>query len=94
MTKLVCTLFISDEYNHVRAGLPPFLLLAAEDDMPGINEQAGAMETALETAGAPVEGAIIPRRDHFNIVHYIGTPEDFSTQTMYDWLISIFTDEG
>jgi acetyl esterase/lipase len=80
--------------NHVRAGLPPFLLLSAEDDMPGINEQAGAMKLTLETTGVPVESVTIPRRDHFNIVHYIGAPADLATQTMYNWLISIFTNEA
>jgi arylformamidase len=75
--------------NHVRAGLPPFLLIFAENDLPGLPAQAKAMKTALESVNVPVESAMIPQRDHFDIIHRIGARGDVATQTMHNWLVAV-----
>ncbi len=75
--------------NYVRAGLPPFLLLFAESDLPGIATQAKAMKAALESFNVLVESAMIPHRDHFDIVHQIGAPSDTATQIMCDWMMTV-----
>ncbi len=80
--------------NHVRAGLPPTLLLFAENDLPAIPAQAEAMKIALETVGVPVELAMIPNRDHFNIIHHIGAPDDIATETIYGWLVTVLDLDG
>lgn len=75
--------------NHVRSGLPPFLLLCAQDDLPGLPGQAQAMASALQAEGVPVESAVIENRNHFDIIHYIGSPGDVATQTMFGWMKSL-----
>jgi acetyl esterase/lipase len=74
--------------NHVRAGLPPFLLLSASDDLPDLPEQAQVMARALRAEGVLVERVVIDNRDHFNIIHHIGSPGDVTTQTMYGWIMT------
>jgi acetyl esterase/lipase len=80
--------------NHVRAGLPSTLLLFAENDLPAIPAQAEAMKIALDSVGIPVERAMIANRDHFNIIHHIGAPDDVATETIYDWLVTVLDMDG
>ena len=72
--------------NHVRAGLPPFLLLSAESDLPGLSKQAETMTAALQAVDVSVETRVVANRDHFNIVHHLGSSGDAATQIIGDWL--------
>lgn len=72
--------------NHLRAGLPPFLLLWAENDFPQLSGQAKSMQEALQSIGVPVECAELPQRDHFSITHHIGRQGDMATKIINEWL--------
>ena len=72
--------------NHLRPGLPPFLLLWAENDFPQLSGQAKRMQEALQSVAVPVECAEVPQRDHFDITHRIGTRGDMATTLMTEWL--------
>ena len=51
---------------HVRAGAPPFLILGAENDLPGFLPDAKKFADALTRTGNPrVQRWIVPERDHF-----------------------------
>lgn len=73
--------------NHLRANLPPFLLLWAENDYPRLSRQAKQMAEALQRLGVPVESAELPQRDHFSITHRIGTRGDKAIEIIYNWLL-------
>ncbi|MGB0388252.1 MAG: alpha/beta hydrolase [Ardenticatenaceae bacterium] len=77
--------------NHVRAGLPPFLLIWAENDLPQLATQAEGMKAKLEAVGVPVEGAEIPGCDHFNIIQNMDWPGDEGKPIISAWMKKIFT---
>jgi acetyl esterase/lipase len=54
--------------SHVRKGLPPFLLLCAEHEVPGLERMAEDFTAALRKAGDRVTFKVIPRCTHRSIV--------------------------
>jgi acetyl esterase/lipase len=54
--------------SHVRPGLPPFLLLSAENDLPTLPASAREFHEALRKRGCEAELHRIPRRNHNSIV--------------------------
>jgi acetyl esterase/lipase len=50
--------------NHVRPGLPPFLILSAGWDYPPLRRMAKEFAAALEKNGCDVRAKEIPRRTH------------------------------
>ena len=55
--------------RRVRADAPPFLVLAAGSDVPGLRGEAAALSEALRAAGAPAaETFIAAGRDHLSIL--------------------------
>jgi acetyl esterase/lipase len=62
--------------SHVRAGLPPFLILYAEDDLPTLGEMAERFAAALRVKGCEAQLGKIPRRDHLTILWLARDPED------------------
>jgi acetyl esterase/lipase len=61
---------------HVRKGLPPFLVLYAEHDLPMLADQAEAFGKALADAGDAVEVRQIEGRNHNSILFHIGRRDD------------------
>jgi acetyl esterase/lipase len=62
----VCRL--ASPVNHVRKGLPPFLLLHAEEDFPGLPEMAREFTDALRKAGNTVDLLKASGRTHRSIL--------------------------
>jgi acetyl esterase/lipase len=54
--------------SHVRPGLPPFLLLNAEREIPGLRPMANEFRDSLEKAGTPVELFTINGCNHNTIL--------------------------
>jgi len=69
-----------------REELPPFLLLYAQFDLPGLAEQAQEFAAALRAYGGVVDLKEISRRDHVTIIGLIGRPGDPTTAAMLDFL--------
>ena len=53
---------------HVRPGLPPFLLLTAENDLPALPERAEEFRAALCAAGCDVRLRMVADRNHNSIM--------------------------
>jgi len=62
--------------SHVRKGLPPFLVLYAQGEVPGLTEMAGDFVQALRRFGNSVETSRIDGRTHRDIMVHINDPGD------------------
>ena len=62
--------------SHVRKGLPPFLLLYAELELPKVDDMAREFGKALAAAGDPVEVERIAGSDHNFILFKLDRPGD------------------
>jgi acetyl esterase/lipase len=62
--------------THVRKGLPPFLILYAERELPGLAAMAKEFAKALKEAGDPVEIREIPDVHHNWILWRLNEPGD------------------
>jgi acetyl esterase/lipase len=54
--------------NHVRPGLPPFLLFSAEHDLPTLPEMAGEFYQALQQQGVESRLIRVEKRNHNSIM--------------------------
>ncbi len=54
--------------NHIRAGLPPFTLFSAENDLPGLPAMADEFQQALVQKGCPCQLHKIAARNHNSIM--------------------------
>ena len=59
---------------HVRKGLPPFLVLSAENDLPGLRRHAERLRNALVAAEVPVDHREVKKLDHVQIMLAAGFP--------------------
>ena len=62
--------------NHVRPGLPPFLLIHADKDFPTLATSAAEFRDALLAEGNEVRLLCVPRRNHNSILFRAVAPED------------------
>jgi acetyl esterase/lipase len=62
--------------NHVHPGLPPFLLMYAERELPGLADMAQEFATALRRAGNTVELLAMPGRSHSKILFHLVDADD------------------
>ena len=62
--------------EHVQAGLPPFLLLCAEHDLPTLPEGAVEFQRALSARGVEVGLLRIRQRNHNSIMFRAIEPTD------------------
>jgi acetyl esterase/lipase len=62
--------------NHVRPGLPPFLLINADKDFPTLATAAAEFGAALRAKGNEVELLCVPRRNHNSILFRAIDPDD------------------
>ena len=72
--------------SHLRPGLPPFLVLVAEDDPERMREQGKEFSTALRELGTDVWFASIKERDHFSIVRRFGPSSDPTAGAVADFI--------
>jgi acetyl esterase/lipase len=73
--------------THVRAGLPPFLILYAERDLPMLSEMAREFGSGLQEHGSPVETVEIKDRNHMSILRNICTEGDPACSAIEKFLI-------
>jgi acetyl esterase/lipase len=62
--------------NHVRAGLPPFLLFSAEYDYPMLPAMAKDFQQALKDKGCEAEVITVPARNHNSLLFQAIEPDD------------------
>jgi acetyl esterase/lipase len=54
--------------THVRPGLPPFLILTAENELPTLPEMAEEFHAALVQQGCDAQRRCIPHRNHSSVL--------------------------
>jgi acetyl esterase/lipase len=63
--------------NQARGGLPPFLILYADQDLPGCDRKpAEAFAKALRSKGNKVETVEVPESNHFKVILSAVVPGD------------------
>jgi acetyl esterase/lipase len=62
--------------THIRKGLPPFLLLNAERELPLLREMAQEFQKALKQAEVPVAHRKINGSSHHDILFRLNRPDD------------------
>ena len=67
-------------------GLPPFLLLAAENDLPRLQPMARAFHDALTKAGSPAELTCIKGHNHNTIMFRLQRPNDPTAKAVLHFL--------
>lgn len=73
--------------NAVEAGdLPPFLMIASENDYPELLVEQADMGKKLDEHGVDYTAHVIANRDHFGLVTSIGTPDDRTTTLIIAWM--------
>jgi acetyl esterase/lipase len=72
--------------SHVKRGLPPFLILYAERELPTLAAMAEEFGKALKEKGCEVEVRKIPRRTHQNIVFNATSLDDPVADAMLDFI--------
>jgi acetyl esterase/lipase len=76
----------SSPMRFVRAGLPPFLIIVAEEDPEGLRQQAREFADALRDAGVDVYFISIKGRDHFSIVRRFGPSSDTTVEAIAEFV--------
>jgi acetyl esterase/lipase len=80
----VCRL--ASPVSHVHMGLPPFLLLNAEKDLPGLQEMAREFADALQKAGNTVDRMTVAGRTHSGILFHLSDGEEAVGKTMLSFI--------
>lgn len=68
--------------THVRAGLPPFLLINSEAEVPGLPKMADDFEAALKAKKVPVERRTIDDVDHRSIIRELHRTDSDVTKAL------------
>jgi acetyl esterase/lipase len=79
---------------HVRPGLPPFLLLYADNDLPGLGDGAADFHQALSDQGGESRLVRIDRRNHNSIMFSAISPCDPAAQELTDFIRRHVMDSG
>lgn len=72
--------------RHVRRGLPPFLILYAEYEIPRLEPMAREFRDALVKAGVPVKFGSISGHSHNTIAFRMNRPNDPTARAILDFL--------
>lgn len=72
--------------TYVRADAPPFLLIAAEKDPEGLQDQVKRLADALREAGTTVRFITVKGRDHFSIVRRFGPGDDATAEAAAEFI--------
>jgi acetyl esterase/lipase len=72
--------------SHVGAGLPPFLLVVAERDLPLLPEMADEFAKALKEKKDEVEVVKIPDRNHGDVMYRATTADDPAAKAMLEFI--------
>lgn len=71
---------------HVHRGLPPFLLLNAEMDLPLLPGMAAEFQKALERDGCDARRIVIDKRNHNSIMFTAISPDDPAARAIVDFI--------
>lgn len=72
--------------THVRVDAPPFLIFAAQSDLPGFPIDARKFIEALAKAGhKQIKRWVVPERDHFTLMK-LGDPDNEARYLLLDFL--------
>jgi acetyl esterase/lipase len=74
--------------NHVRPGLPPFLLFYADNDLPSLPEMARDFHQTLLNQGCDVCLRAVPERNHNSIIFQAYKPNDVVAHTVVDFVLN------
>jgi acetyl esterase/lipase len=72
--------------NHVRPGLPPFLLFSAENDLPTLSRLADDFCHALQAKGCEARHFVVAARNHHSIMFRAIRVEDPVGRGMVDFI--------
>jgi acetyl esterase/lipase len=72
--------------NHVRRGLPPFVMFRAERDLPTLAEMADEFHQALRDHGCDAELVRVAGRNHNSIMFMASDPDDPVGRAMLDFI--------
>jgi acetyl esterase/lipase len=72
--------------NHVRPGLPPFLILSAEHDLPGLPGMAEEFHCALVGQGCDSRLLEIQERNHSSILFRAIEPHDPAARAILEFI--------
>jgi acetyl esterase/lipase len=72
--------------NHVRPGLPPFLILSAENDLPTLPEMAEEFHGALLDQGCDARLLKVAARNHNSILFRAVEPEDAVARAVLEFI--------
>jgi acetyl esterase/lipase len=75
--------------QHVKAGLPPFLIAYADSDFTGLDKLAEAMAKALKEKNDTVTIMKIDNRDHYTIIRSMVQETDPVTQTALQFIAKL-----
>jgi len=77
---------LASPLSHVRKGLPPFLVMHAERDLPGLKGMAQDFCEALQKVGCSAQLCPIAGRNHNTIMFQFSQPKDPTVQAMVQFL--------
>ena len=72
--------------THVRRGLPPFLILGAEQDLPTLGPMAEDFYQALRAAGCDARLIKVAKRNHNSLLFSAIAPEDPAARTVLEFV--------
>jgi acetyl esterase/lipase len=72
--------------THIHKGMPPFLILYAESELPTLEEMAKEFDKALENAGNEAEVTKIKDCDHNFILFKLAVPDDPAAAALLKFL--------
>jgi acetyl esterase/lipase len=72
--------------THIHKGLPPFLVLYATSEVPGLAQQAVDFGRHLAKVGTEVEVRQIPEATHRTILFHLNNPSDPTGKALLDFV--------
>ncbi|HZU36726.1 MAG TPA: hypothetical protein VFA18_12485, partial [Gemmataceae bacterium] len=72
--------------DHVRPGLPPFLLINADNDLPTLADMANEFHDALAAAGGDVQCLRVARRNHSSVMFHAVSANDPVAQAIVSFV--------
>jgi acetyl esterase/lipase len=72
--------------NHVRPGLPPFLIFNAEKDLPTLPTMGEDFCKALQKQGCSARRLVIKGRNHNSIMFEATSPDDPVAREILDFI--------
>ncbi len=72
--------------NHVREGLPPFLIVYGDRDFPGCDKMSADFAKSLKEKKDEANALEVPKRNHFSIITSLPADDDPVGKAMLDFI--------